>query len=360
MLSRLSLTSRIRLATLLVPIAMLGDWAGWSFTRSWRPVDMPISFARGHIQAEFDINVESVYKVNLQLNPERREQRPPCPNGPLTCDPVRSAGVHWSVSDGRHIVAGGENDATGATFDCHTGHYVFGLDIPEDQRWLDFYEPRLVIFEAGGKFNSQGFLMTGALFLLALFLCGPVGACMLVLAGIHRRQEKFATFLKAHPLTQAGPAGNGFRACSIKTEPFRRLRPKPSTARPLSRLSAHSLVILVTFLMVWIVFAAITPLSPHGLRVHLIGPGVTTLRSPGIQPLLLYVDKSGIFLGAGRLSLDALPSRLEQELSRRPPDWPVYIQGDPNLEWRQVAEAIDAIRASGADVVLLPHSKGSK
>jgi biopolymer transport protein ExbD len=113
----------------------------------------------------------------------------------------------------------------------------------------------------------------------------------------------------------------------------------------------------LTLFIVWIPWALITPLSPHGLRVHLIPPGVRTLRSPGIQPLLVYVDKSGIFLGSERISLDELGSRLKVELSRRPPDWPVYVEGDPDLEWRSVAEAIDIIRGAHVDVVLVPASR---
>jgi biopolymer transport protein ExbD len=48
-----------------------------------------------------------------------------------------------------------------------------------------------------------------------------------------------------------------------------------------------------------------------------------------------------------------LSALLQKELSQRPPDWPVYLEGDPNLEWRQVAEAMDAVRGQQAQVVLL-------
>lgn len=89
-------------------------------------------------------------------------------------------------------------------FEGQRGHYIFLLDIPEDQRWLDFYEPRIVIYEWGGRASSEGIPMAvGELFVLALFLGVPAGVCMLVLAAMHRRQEEFAAFLKAHPLRPA-------------------------------------------------------------------------------------------------------------------------------------------------------------
>ncbi len=44
---------------------------------------------------------------------------------------------------------------------------------------------------------------------------------------------------------------------------------------------------------------------------------------------------------------------LRRELLRRPPDWPVYVEGDRELEFERVAKAIDVIRAAGIQVVLL-------
>jgi biopolymer transport protein ExbD len=92
---------------------------------------------------------------------------------------------------------------------------------------------------------------------------------------------------------------------------------------------------------------------PHGLMIRTLRPGVEIPRSPGVQPLLIQVDAAGIFIDSERMSLDSLSARLKQELSRRPPEWPVYIQGDADLAWRKVAEVIDAVRGQGAEVVLI-------
>jgi uncharacterized protein (DUF779 family) len=51
---------------------------------------------------------------------------------------------------------------------------------------------------------------------------------------------------------------------------------------------------------------------------------------------------------------------LETELSRRPPDWPVYVEGDVNLEWKDVVRAIDIVRGKGAQVALLTNRAQSK
>ena len=157
---------------------------------------------------------------------------------------------------------------------------------------------------------GEGKRRTSANRFLVASICRRVPVSMTILAAIHWRQQKLAALWKAHPFTQAGPAGNGFLACSIETEPLRRHSTKSSIARPFLRLSSHSLVILLTLLMVWISMVVGTSLElllPHGLRVQLIRPRGTTLRSPGIQPLLVYVDGRGISLGSERNSPAARP-----------------------------------------------------
>lgn len=51
---------------------------------------------------------------------------------------------------------------------------------------------------------------------------------------------------------------------------------------------------------------------------------------------------------------------LKKELARLPPDWPVYVEGDPDLEWLQVAEVIDAVRGQQAEVILLSGAATSQ
>jgi biopolymer transport protein ExbD len=82
-----------------------------------------------------------------------------------------------------------------------------------------------------------------------------------------------------------------------------------------------------------------------------------------MQPLLVQVTEDGHRRRA-RLLIDGTPvawedfgAVLRKELNRRPPDWPVYVQGDPELEWRQVVEAVDEIRGVQGEVILLTGEK---
>lgn len=105
------------------------------------------------------------------------------------------------------------------TFQCYKGHYVLNLDVLQDQSRLNFYQPYLVIYEAGGQTVSSQ--VPGALSLLALVFCGPVGALMTILAAIRSGQEKVVAFWKTYSLNSARPragplsAGRGQGHCAI-------------------------------------------------------------------------------------------------------------------------------------------------
>jgi hypothetical protein len=43
----------------------------------------------------------------------------------------------------------------------------------------------------------------------------------------------------------------------------------------------------------------------------------------------------------------------ENRRGRFPPHWPIYLDGDPAMQWRDAVEAIDVIRGLGAGVIPL-------
>ena len=102
-------------------------------------------------------------------------------------------------------------------------------------------------------------------------------------------------------------------------------------------------------------------LVPHGLRLRVarvMGP-----TTPGIQPLRIQVAldpasrRPVVYVGSELVAPENLEPRFKRELGLRPPDWPVYVAGDPALEWRSVAEIIDIAEGQQAEVVLLTKSR---
>lgn len=76
--------------------------------------------------------------------------------------------------------------------------------------------------------------------------------------------------------------------------------------------------------------------------------------SPGIQPLRIRVVADGLLVDSKLIRAGGeFGIFLRRELPPRAPDWPVYVEGEPDLEFERVAQAIDAIRTAHAEVVLL-------
>lgn len=368
MLGRLSTTTRVGLALVLTPLAVLAVWIPWYFTRSWEPVNLPLSLRRGHIHAEFDVNVPSTYTIDVVLNFSRVQQRDPCPGSYMGCDASRLGPMPWSIWRGQRRIAAGEGEAQmpdfwirplGA-FQCDHGHYVVDLDAREDRTPLDFYEPHLVIYESAGKSRNAAVVAVIAFF--AFVTGAPVGFSMVIIAGFHRRQGALVEFWKKYALTQPGSPAFGASHGGLNLSPPRLRRRAPRT--PYARFSTTSLILVLTLLMVWLSLIAAKSSELRtsvGLPLHLIRPGVAIPPATGMQPLLLRIvgneREARYYIGSELVRPADLDARLKHELGPRPPDWPVYVEGDPDVEWRRVAQVIDAVRGAGANVVLVPGSK---
>ena len=101
---------------------------------------------------------------------------------------------------------------------------------------------------------------------------------------------------------------------------------------------------------------------PKGIFIHLLKPGPPVL---GIQPLRVRVEFAGrsvspsLYVNSRPVTWEDFATVLQQELNRRPPHWPVYFEGDPDLDWRDAMKVIDTIRGLQAEVVLLKTARAS-
>ena len=186
--------------------------------------------------------------------------------------------------------------------------------------------------------------------LLLLILSGLL---LLLIFTVVRRRRDQAAAVTAHPLTSPGTYGP---APKIDSEIRRPWKLRPPLQPIFHKLCQHSYVLLVVLLVLHVVSWSISPVSPKGLPVRLLRPGIQGTRFPQLEPLLLTVgdgERPTLHFNSKPIPWEELPALLDKELLRRPPDWPVYVQGDDNLEWQQVVYAIDIVRGKGAQVVLL-------
>jgi hypothetical protein len=69
---------------------------------------------------------------------------------------------------------------------------------------------------------------------------------------------------------------------------------------------------------------------------------------------------AAVGLDAWAVGLGFKLGREIRKLTTRPPTWPVYFEGDQDLEWQDAAKVIDLIRGSKAEVVLLTPRRQAK
>jgi biopolymer transport protein ExbD len=122
---------------------------------------------------------------------------------------------------------------------------------------------------------------------------------------------------------------------------------------------------LLVLLPLW-TLQAWANLGPRGLLIHLVRPGVNAEPNPGIQPLVVRLESGGlggrpsVYLDSRRVSWEDFDVALQKDINQRPPRWPVYLDGDPDMELGWAVQAIDIIRGEGAEVILLPRAPGSR
>lgn len=143
-----------------------------------------------------------------------------------------------------------------------------------------------------------------------------------------------------------------------------RWKVRSSKRRPFQELPSFGLVAFLLYFCVAIPLWLLQPLTPMGLAVHLLRPAPAALRVPGMDPLLVQVtsDSRGahhaVWVNWQPVTWADLSAVLQKELIRRPPNWPVYVEGDPDADWQWVAMTIDTIRGLTEEVYLLTTWKG--
>ena len=246
-----------------------------------------------------------------------------------------------------------------------------------DGSGLNRWAPHLLVVESGGQQEaSDARASWGGLLLLLI----PIGVVLLVRAANGRRIERQNTWKKAWPLTQPGPQlpkeGELVRTSPHYIWPgvsFPRRRSSPRFRPSFARPAWFGLVMVLCYIVVdipiWVIVLG-TGIIPAGLPVRLMNPAVSYQLGPGIQPLLVrlvdgchslprrYVGpRPCLYIDSQLVSWDSFDSVLREKLRLRPPNWPVYLEGDKAMEWEYAVEAIDKIRGLHAEVVLLGSRK---
>ena len=133
---------------------------------------------------------------------------------------------------------------------------------------------------------------------------------------------------------------------------MKRLRPRFSSL-PSFGLFCSSTLIFSVFFIGLILTLQFSP--SQGIRVHLARAVPSLLL---VEPLVARIGFSGrdlqpdLHLDSKVVSWENLYSALQESLKLRP-DWVVYVEADPDVDWQRVSDVMDMIRNARAQVVLL-------
>jgi biopolymer transport protein ExbD len=223
-LKRTLLRIRIGVALILIAAAIYGGWEWWMATRTWVPLDMPVSLAQGHIRSpEFKINLDAGFWIFVEVETKVDDEGVSCLTG-YTSDyclknGVRELRASWTLSDRERVVARGSTESYQGSrggmvtkaryignFSVPAGdHFVLDVEFPEDNGRFNGGHPRLTIAQSYyWSFEGE----RTPLFLFAI-LVGAIGTALLVSGIVENKNRKRAQ--QTVSLTSPGPIPAGFR-----------------------------------------------------------------------------------------------------------------------------------------------------
>jgi hypothetical protein len=198
---QLKRSGRLGLVLISISLVTVACWTVWSYTRSWRPVDMPLSLRRGnHVSTgQFAVNLDSEYEIAVDAENKIPVDSLQCLLGsmfpPKLCQTSPVLKVHWRLSSDGMTVEGTSDDTVGAgsagpdgeasrTIGLFTGQkdrkYQIDLDVLADGSSLAATNPHLRVSALSSTYESN--LVAGGLLRLICVSIGVVGIVLLLLS----------------------------------------------------------------------------------------------------------------------------------------------------------------------------------
>jgi hypothetical protein len=118
---RLVRARRVGVALIGVGLVPVTCWTVWSLTRTWRPVDMPISLSQGsHFSTgEFPSNLDAEFAIDIDSENKIRSDELGCLLGNgmrSTCPSPSVVRVRWSLYSDGTVLQGTSDDNRGSRF----------------------------------------------------------------------------------------------------------------------------------------------------------------------------------------------------------------------------------------------------
>jgi biopolymer transport protein ExbD len=331
------------LGLLLAGLASIVGVHLWHATRTFIPLDIPVSLSRGSIQTgEFLINLEALYSVTIEFEPSAGAGQIDCEQRDTFGDPLQT---RWTVKRN-----GVPNPQLGAAnthgcylggFGAESGRYELNVEVLSDSSSLNALKPRLHI-EAYWRDYEDAEEVVEYLSLFGAVLA-LVGGSLLRLSSFSKRKASPSVVL----LQIVAPRGNRYQI-------RRRDLPLVEMSRILPLAGYVYTIFWSLLLVVHLMWFASFARHWFAIPARLIRPGVIAASAGRHETgLLVYLDRNGLFyLNSKLVTPEALPAALEYELARRG-DRSVYVEGDSDAAAGVVITAMDIVRGAGGKVVMM-------
>ncbi|MFZ0964476.1 MAG: hypothetical protein WAO35_26735, partial [Terriglobia bacterium] len=334
----------------LVPFTLI---QGWMATRTFVPVDIPVSLAPGHIKTgPFRMNLKGLYSIRIDDDlidlPDTYETW-------MRYDEIREFNARCNTNflpqtrwvlyrDGKVADQSLSSGPDLMYFFGEKGVYALEVEVLSDASCLNSQHPRLRV---STSYDDYRYSTDPVLWLSAL--CAAIGMSLWILFGISRWHERSARAVSFALSDRVGQYFQWARKFHLK--------------KVFTGLPSFGLVAVFTLFVVWVPVVVLfnARIPPVGLKVHLLTPAVSSNQiEPTGQPLDVRLEPGGpnsppkLYLNSRLVSLRAFGGELKNELKLRP-DWAVYFEAAPNVEWGEAVEVIDIIRGAQAEAVLVPY-----
>jgi biopolymer transport protein ExbD len=327
----------IGLVLAILGIATFATVKHWVDTRTFVPVNSPVSLAAGHIRTgPFRINLKDEYQIRIETGWESYFD-PNCPTY------MHLPKANWFLyKDGQLVKKqiGSEPSDYLGSFDGENGTYELDLNIQSDSGCLDPGHPRLLVYTNKADYEDYANPI-----LWAAGLSITLGASLVLLGVIARSTESHLSSIR---ISNSESVGQNFQWA--QRLPLR---------RPLSSPPAFALVVApILMILMFIFMVFLQPYPSRGLYVKLLKPGPLTASDPLNEPVVVQILDAGVgmtpdvYINSQPTSWNKLADDLKNELKVRP-KWVVYVQADPVLPWANVVNVIDIGKSLQAKVVLL-------
>jgi biopolymer transport protein ExbD len=327
---RISSSGKLGIAAMVVGVLLYATVALLMVTRSFVPVNLPISLSPGHFSTgTFKVNTEGTYWIAVYTRA----------NSP-GCDLQQRLKAKWTATKGGKVQSEGTYRGgwwLGGFYGTH-GEYKIDVDVLSDTSCLNSAEPRI---EIGSDTAYEEY---AGLHAFAIVLALPLVGLSVTLLILSLRAKKPALSVPEERIV------SDLRVQYVSHDRYLRF----PLGRKFSGMPTFGFVAVTVGLCVLVsnwVMIAIAHIPAEGNYVRITRPKpALLLASLGEEPVIVSVrrsdkrfpnqDEPRLFVNSQSVSWQDLSKTLRAELSRRA-GRVVYVEGEDRLPYSDIAQVVD-------------------